>query len=374
MNVYCPECGSRALLAPESWRCACGGAWEPPESGEFDPALIDMAERSIWRYGRLYGLEFEAPLVHLGAGGTPLVPLSLNGREVWLKLEYLAPTASFKDRGTSVMINLLAYQGVAHVADDSSGNAGASVAAYAARAGMRAEVFVPAYASPAKQAQIAVYGAEVHPVPGPRQNAKLAVLEAAGRGVVLASHAYHPGFLLGQQSLAWELWEQLGHRVPDWYIVPVGQGVHLLGIWLGFRRLRAAGLVDRLPRLVAVQASLLAPLCQAFEADLDDVPGISPTTPSLAEGLAIAEPVRGRRLLQALRETEGTCIAVEEEAIQAAQHQLAHAGFYVEPTSATVIAALPAVAEQADAGDVIVIPLTGSGLKGEAHHVKGRAR
>lgn len=367
MNVHCPECGSRALLVPERWRCTCGGAWEPPELDEFDPDLIDTAERSIWRYRRLYGLDLDSPLVYLGAGGTPLVPLTLDGQDLWLKLEYLAPTASFKDRGTSVMINILAHQGVTHVADDSSGNAGASVAAYAARAGMRAEIFVPSYASPAKQAQIALYGAEVQPVPGPRQNAKLAALEAADRGVVLASHAYHPGFLLGQQSLAWELWEQLGRRVPDWYIVPVGQGVHLLGIWLGFRRLRAAGLVDRLPRLVAVQASLLAPLCRAFEAGLDHVPGIEPTIPSLAEGLAIAEPVRGRRLLQAIRETEGTCIAVDEEAIQAAQRRLAHHGFYVEPTSATVIAALPAVAARAKVGALIVVPLTGSGLKGEAH-------
>ena len=374
MKVHCPECGSQANLAPEEWRCACGGAWEPPELDHFDPALIDGAEPSVWRYRHLYGLDFESPLVYLGAGNTPLVPLTLDGQELWLKLEYLAPTASFKDRGTAVMLNILAHQGVTHIADDSSGNAGASVAAYAARAGMRAEIFVPAYASAAKQAQIAVYGAEVQPVPGPRQNAKLAALEAAGRGVVLASHAYHPGFLLGQQSLAWELWEQLGRRAPDWYIVPVGQGVHLLGIWLGFRRLRAAGLVDRLPRLVAVQARLLAPLCGAFEAGLDDVPGVEPATPSLAEGLAIAEPVRGRRLLQAIRETAGTCITVEEEAIQAAQRRLARYGFYVEPTSATAIAALPAVAEGMGAGELIVIPLTGSGLKGEAHHAQGHAR
>jgi threonine synthase len=340
---------------------------------EFNPSLIDEAETSIWRYRRLYGLDFESPVVCLGAGGTPLVPLTLAGQDLWLKLEYLAPTASFKDRGTSVMINILAHQGVRHVADDSSGNAGASVAAYAARAGMRAEIFVPAYASPAKQAQIAVYGAEVKPVPGPRQNAKLATSEATECGVVLASHAYHPGFLLGQQSVAWETWEQLGRRAPDWYIVPVGQGVQLLGIWLGFRRLRAAGLVDRLPRLVAVQASRLAPLCQAFEAGLDHVPGLEPTTPSLAEGLAIAEPVRGRRLLQAIRETGGTCITVDEEAIQIAQHRLAHHGFYVEPTSATVIAALPSVAEQARAGDAIVIPLTGSGLKGQPHDAQGNA-
>jgi len=364
MRVFCPDCGTERTLSPERWRCGCGGAWEPQELGEFDPDLIDPTDTSVWRYRRLYGLDFEKPTVRLGAGGTPLLPVILEGRQVLVKPEYFAPTASFKDRGTTVMINILAHQGVTHLADDSSGNAGASVAAYAARAGMRAEIFVPAYASSAKQAQIAVYGAEVQPIPGPRQNAKLAALEVAKHGVVLASHAYHPGFLLGQQSVAWELWEQLGRRAPDWYVVPVGQGVHLLGVWLGFRRLRAAGLVDRLPKLAAVQASVLAPLCRAFDAGLETVPAVEPTGPSVAEGLAIAEPVRGRRLLQAVRDSAGTCITVEEEAIRVAQSQLARHGFYAEPTSATVIAALPAVYQSARAEEIIVVPLTGSGLKG----------
>lgn len=364
MKVFCPECGVQGTLSPERWRCDCGGAWEQQALTEFDPKLIDATDTSIWRYRLLYGLAFERPVVRLGAGWTPLLPVVLEGRQILLKPEYFAPTASFKDRGTAVMINILAHQGVTHVADDSSGNAGASVAAYAARAGMRAEIFVPAYASPAKQAQIAVYGAQVRPVPGPRLNAKLAALKAVERGVVLASHAYHPGFVLGQQSVAWELWEQLDRRVPDWYVVPVGQGVHLLGVWLGFKRLQAAGLVDRLPKLVAVQAAVLAPLCRALEAGLETVPVVEPTTPSVAEGLAIAEPVRGRRLLQALRETGGTCVTVEEEAIQAAQHRLARLGFYAEPTSATVIAALPTVFEMAKPDETIVVPLTGSGLKG----------
>jgi threonine synthase len=364
MKIVCPDCGTRDTLAPERWRCECGGAWEPEEVTGFDPGLIDRSDTSIWRYRRLYGLDFDQPAVRLGAGGTPLLPVHLAGRRVLIKLEYLAPTASFKDRGTALMVNLLAHQGVSRIADDSSGNAGASVAAYAARAGMVAEIYVPADASPAKQAQIAVYGAQVHPIPGPRANAKLACHQAVERGVVLASHAYHPGFLLGQLSVAWELWEQLDRKAPDWYVVPVGQGVHLLGVWLGFRRLRAASLVDRLPRLVAVQAKRLAPLCQAFEAGLDRVLAVEPTAASVAEGLAIAEPVRGRRLLQAVRETNGTCVAVEEDAILEAQERLARQGFYVEPTSATVIAALESVARLATVDETIVVPLTGSGLKG----------
>jgi threonine synthase len=364
MNVFCPECSTQAELTPRHWRCDCGGAWEPVERTDFDLALLDRSDFSVWRYRQLYGLDFERPKARLGAGWTPLLPLELDGRTVRVKTEYMAPTASFKDRGTAVMINVLAHQGMTRVADDSSGNAGASVAAYAARAGMGAEIFVPAYASPAKQAQIAVYGAEVHPIPGPRGNAKLAAFEAAEQGIALASHAYHPGFVLGQQSVAWELWEQLGRRAPDWYVVPVGQGLHLLGVWLGFRRLLAAGLVERMPRLAAVQAEKLAPLCHAFEAGLDTVPAAEHAEPSVAEGLQINPPVRGRRLLQAIRESGGTCIAVSEEAILSAQRRLAHHGFYMEPTSATAVAALDSLFERVAPDEMVVVPLTGSGLKG----------
>jgi threonine synthase len=364
MKIFCPDCGQHATLSPERWRCECGGAWEPEEQTSFDPSLIDACDSSVWRYRKLYGPDFETPTVSLGAGGTPLLPVRLAGRQIFVKPEYQSPTGSFKDRGTTLMIDVLAHQGVTRVADDSSGNAGASVAAHAARAGMQAEIFCPSYASPSKQAQIAVYGAQVRPIPGPRHKARLAALEAASRGVVLASHAYHPGFLLGQQSVAWEVWEQLGRRAPDWYIVPVGQGVHLLGVWLGFRRLRAAGLVEQVPRLAAVQAARLAPLCHALEAGLETVPGLEPGTPSVAEGLAIAAPVRGRRLLQAVRETGGICVAVEEAAIGAAQLQIARQGFYVEPTSATAVAALSAVAPLVGPDEIIIVPLTGSGLKG----------
>lgn len=351
-------------MSPQAWCCSCGGAWEPLEQTGFDPALIDHADASLWRYRRLFGLDFETPMVRMGTGGTLLLPARVGGREILLKPEYLAPTGSFKDRGTAVMINVLVHQGVTHVAEDSSGNAGASVAAFAARAGMRAEIFVPAHASLAKQAQIAVYGANVNRIAGPRVNAKKAALTTLGLDIVLASHAYHPGFVLGQETLAWELWEQLGHKEPDWYVVPVGQGVHMLGVWLGFRRLQTAGLVDRVPRMVAVQARCLAPLCEAYAAGLDTVPGVEPGTPGVAEGLAIAQPVRGRRLLQAIRSTGGMCFTVEEEAILAARAQLARHGFYVELTSATVVAALPQVYEIARPDEIIVVPLTGSGLKG----------
>ncbi len=364
MIVFCPDCNAKAELSPRRWRCTCGGAWEPPDSGDVPWGAVDLADQSIWRYRRLFGLDLKEPEIRLGVGWSPMVRIQWQTRELWFKLEFLAPTGSFKDRGTEVMINILAHQGVTHVADDSSGNAGASVAAYAARAGMAADIYVPSYASPSKQAQISVYGARVHPIPGKRANAKHAAIEATETGIALASHAYHPGFLMGQQSVAWEIWEQLGHRIPDWVVVPVGQGVHLLGLWLGFRRLRSAGLADRLPRLVGVQAARLAPVCEAFEAGLDTVEGIASGAASVAEGLAISEPVRGRRLLEALRETGGVCLAVDDDAILMAQRRLAGHGLYVEPTSATAVAALDSLLSIVRENETVVVPLTGSGLKG----------
>ncbi|MGD8398723.1 MAG: pyridoxal-phosphate dependent enzyme, partial [Anaerolineae bacterium] len=353
MQVTCPACGACETLSADRWRCDCGAAWEPVARHDLDPGAIDADDRSLWRYRRLLDLGLDQPTVRLGAGWTPLVPLAWAGRTIHCKLEFLAPTASFKDRGTATMIEVLARLGVRRVVDDSSGNAGASVAAYAAAAGLHADIYVPAYASPAKQQQIAVYGARVHATAGPRDRAREAAFAAVSRSsdVALASHAYHPAFLAGQQTVAWELWEQMGRQAPGWLVLPVGQGLHLLGAWHGFRRLAAAGLVERIPRLVAVQAARLAPLVRAFNAGLDDVPALEPEEPSVAEGLAIARPVRGRRLLAAIRESGGACLAVDDEAILSAQRQLAHCGFYVEPTSATAVAALDEVFRLASPGD-----------------------
>ena len=365
MKVVCPNCGAEDTLTPDNWRCSCGGAWELEERSDFDPDLIQRDDHSLWRYRRILDLGWDRPSIRLGAGVTPLLPAEAFDREILVKLEYLAPTASFKDRGTAVMINVLASQGVSRVVEDSSGNAGASVAAYAARAGMDAHVFVPAYASPDKRAQIEVYGADIEAVPGSREDAKQAAIRAAGEeGVAYASHAYHPCFLLGQETVAWELWEQLDHGAPDWYVVPIGQGVHLLGVWRGFRRLRRAGLVDRIPRLVGVQAALLAPICEAYDEGLEDVPGLKLTSPTLAEGLAIPKPIRGARVLEAVRDSGGSCVKVSEEQISTARRQAARQGLYIEPTSATALAALERVFEMAAPGETIVVPLTGSGLKG----------
>ena len=230
----------------------------------FDPTRVDERNYTLWRYQAALPVPDAATPVTLGEGWTPLVAAEWDGRPLHFKAEYLNPTGSFKDRGAAVVVTALKAMGVRDIVEDSSGNAGAALAAYAARAGLSAAIYVPAHASPVKQAQIAAYGAEVVPVPGPRAEATRAVRQAAEGGAVYASHVYSPFFAQGVKTLAFELWEQLGGRAPESIVVPVGHGSLLLGLYQGLRALLLAGLIERLPRLFGVQARACAPLARAW--------------------------------------------------------------------------------------------------------------
>jgi threonine synthase len=168
--------------------------------------------------------------------------------------------------------------------------------------------------------------------------------------------------LIGMASAAWELWEHLGGRAPDWFVAPVGQGSFLLGVWRGFQALFGAGFIDRLPRLVAVQAERCAPLAVAMDAGREEAVAV-PAQPTIAEGIAIVKPLRSRALLEALRESSGFTLVATEEQIGQAQGRLARMGINVEPTSATAAAVLPQLRPHITPGDTIVVALTGSGLK-----------
>ncbi len=364
MNVICNNCGKQTEFALPEWRCSCGGAWEPLLSTHFDPEKIHSKTTSIWRYGEFLGLDIQQPIKHMGVGRTPLVPVQIFRKSIYLKLEFLAPSGSFKDRGVNAMVNQLVHMGVKSVVEDSSGNAGASLAAHAARFGIPAQIYVPAYASPAKLHQIEVYGVEVIPVPGPRKAAEEAAQASVSMTKAYASHAYNPAYLAGQVTAAWELWEQLGGKVPDWIILPVAQGGQFLGYWMGFSMLQKAGLIGALPRLVAVQSARVAPIYDAWSQGMEDIPAVEPKGSTLAEGVAIPKPVRGKRLLQALRETDGRVVICKEQEILDAQQNLAHMGYYVEPTSALALAGFRQILVDISEKDCVVLPLTGSGLKG----------
>jgi threonine synthase len=260
----------------------------------------------------------------------------------------------------------LQAMGIERVVEDSSGNAAASLAAYAARAGIAIEVFCPASASPGKLAQIALYGAQLRLVDGPRQRTTEALeRHLVATGAFYASHLWHPYFLEGVKTVAFEITEQNGWQAPGVVICPVGAGSILLGLYKGFSELRRAGVIERLPRLFAAQAANICPVYQAYERHESDVPPMAAPQPTLAEGIALPRPVRGPQLLQALRRSNGGVAAVSEEEIRQGLVMLGRQGICIEPTSAVVIKALDHLT---DAGTVqpqeqVVLVLSGFGLK-----------
>jgi threonine synthase len=363
MPIHCAVCGNVSKLSLENWCCErCGGPWLPSAGKRLEPADILASSRDIWRYARWMGLNLDEP-VRLGAGGTPLLAAHVQGHPLYLKVEYQQPTGSFKDRGVEVMVSALRQLGAQRVAEDSSGNAGASLAAYAAHADLQAEVFAPDSASMVKLAQMELYGARVNRVPGPRENSTRAVLAAVAGGAAYASHAWNPAYLLGQQTAAWEVWEQLNRRAPDWWVTPAGQGGHLLGIWMGFQRLLESGLIERLPRMVLVQAERMAPLASAMHQRKVQLAPRAAVGRSMAEGVAVSSPVRWQQILAGASSNHWLGFSIPEEEILPARQELARGGFFVEPTSALAAAALPRLFPLARPDDVIVVSLTGSGLK-----------
>jgi threonine synthase len=273
------------------------------------------------------------------------------------------PTGSFKDRGASVMLSLLRAQGVRAVLEDSSGNGGAAIAAYAAAGGMQATIMAPASTSPAKTVQMRAHGAAVELIPGTRQDTADAAVRRSD-SVFYASHNWQPFFLHGTKTLAYELWEDLDFRAPDNVIVPCGAGSNVLGCEIGFSELLRAGEIDTMPRIFAVQPANCAPIVATFLSGSDtQVP--TEISPTIAEGTAIAQPIRLPEVLGTLRRTRGGAVMLSEAEIGAAVLDLARIGIYVEPTSAQSAAAF---AKLLATGTVrpeqtTVLVLTGSGLK-----------
>ncbi|MBI5877571.1 MAG: pyridoxal-phosphate dependent enzyme [Chloroflexi bacterium] len=359
MNYICSNCRTIYPAGPQAWRCAaCGAHLEMETRAPFKAGAINRDDHTLWRYRAMLPVSDDEPIVSLGEGMTPLVAASFAGHTVHFKLEYMAPTGSFKDRGTTVLVSKLKGWGVQRAADDSSGNAGASFAAYAAHAGIAAEVYTPAYASPAKLAQIEIFGAKLNKIEGVREKATEAIENAVAGGLVYASHAWSPLTYEGTKTVAYEIWEQLGRRAPDVFMSPVGQGSLFLGAYRGFQDLLAAGLIAKLPRMIGVQSNACPPIVEAVRQGLDRHATID-KQPSVAEGISLAHPIRDRDVLQAIRDTGGTAIGVDDSETLAARDELARTGLYVEPTSAVVGAAL----KRAGLSGIVVAALSGSGLK-----------
>ena len=307
--------------------------------------------------------------VSLGEGNTPCVELKSTGEVMGLshllgKLEFLNPTGSFKDRGTAIMISVAREQGVTEIVEDSSGNAGASVAAYAARTGIKAHIFAPASAPAAKIQQIMVYGAQIHSVEGPRESTtEAAVAYYSERGLVYASHNLSPYFIEGTKIFSYEVVSQWNNDPPDHLVIPVGNGSLFIGAWKGFQELLDRGQISKMPRIHCVQASAISPIVAAYRGDQWSPKAGAKT---IAGGIALAAPPRKEQVLAVMGATGGVAVAVEETQILQWQRELAQReGIYAEPTSAAALAGLSSLVEAGEVrpSDTVLVAITGSGLK-----------
>jgi threonine synthase len=355
-GLACPDCGRDYA---DRWRCECGQPLEfatrplpdgpAPDAGELD------SRRGLWAFEEFLPTDAR---VTLGEGTTPLVDAPAWDAD--FKLEYVFPTGSFKDRGATATLSRAVELGVDRVVEDSSGNAGAAIATYAARAGIDAEIYVPASAKESKLRAIERAGATTVGVEGSREDVTAACLEAVDRGEGwYASHAWNPAFLAGTATVAYEIAAARDWSVPDAVVTPLGHGTLFLGAYRGFRALAEAGWTDRTPHLLGAQAAGYAPIAARLH-------GESTGENDLADGIRIRDPVREDEILAAIEATDGDAVAVEGEAVEGALDRLHRGGFYVEPTAAVGAAALEAYRERGalDADDDAVVALTGSGLKG----------
>jgi len=352
-DLRCPACGN---AYPDRWRCECGEPLEFAERPLPDAPAPDVpdARDGLWAFEGFLPVERR---VSLGEGWTPLV--DAPGRDCAFKLDYTFPTGSFKDRGAATTLSRAAELGVDRVVEDSSGNAGAAIATYAARAGIDARIYVPASAKAPKLRAIERAGAEVERVEGSREAVTGACVDAVETGEGwYASHAWNPAFLAGTATMAYEIAAGRDWSVPDAVVLPLGHGTMFLGAYRGFAALREAGWTDGVPRLLGAQAAGYAPVADALH-------GPSAGTNDLADGIQIREPVRMDEIREAVEATGGDAVAVGRDATERELDRLHAAGFYTEPTCAVAPAALREYRDRGvlDPEADVVVALSGSGLK-----------
>lgn len=366
MKYICIECKEKYPLESHQWKCKCGGLLNL----EFEKKTIDFSQtrvsrnHSLWKY--IKALPFEEDDVWqditMGEGNTPLIKIEEN---LLAKAEYYMPTLSFKDRGTAVLIAMAKKLGVNRVIADSSGNAGSSISAFGARAGIQCDIFVADSTSEKKIKQIEAHGAVIHKIPGTREdvaNAAIAMVEETN--LFYASHIYNPLFWEGTKTYVYEIYEQLNDSLPDALIIPVGNGTLLLGAYIALQELKDNGQIEKMPRILAVQANGCAPIQKAFDEGNDVVAPVE-NLGTLAEGIAIAAPARGAEILKAVRATGGDIISVTDENVLEARKSLAQKGIYVEITAAanyagyvSYVEKYPELKEQQ-----VILPLCGAGIK-----------
>ena len=368
----CVGCGAIYAEDVRSYVCSkCGNLLELVKDGPVSRTGLygESREPGIWRYRKALPLEADVEPVSLSEGHTPLVLVERMGTKVGLKGLHVKnegqnPSGSFKDRGMTVAVTRAVRGGSKLLVCASTGNTAASMAAYAARAGVTAMVTVPAgKVASGKLAQVYAYGAKIIRVEGDFDAALQITLKVAEEVRELSvMNSVNPYRIEGQKTNAYEIYEQLGYKVPDYVVLPVGNAGNISAIWKGFKELREWRISDSLPRMVAVQAAGAQPIVEAFEHGRDSVVPVHPKT--IASAINIGNPASWRKALAAIRDSKGMALAVTDEETIAARMDLASTeGIFVEPASAVPIAAVKKLKGKIPVSATVVCICTGNGLK-----------
>lgn len=360
MEYICSRCNKKEDVKTYKARCECGGLWKLNYRADFK---IDMIEKKYWnilRYRNFIPVDTNIwKEISLGEGMTPTVRIDKN---LLLKMDYMMPTLSFKDRGAAVLISHCKSIGVKSVVQDSSGNAGNSVAAYCARAGIDCEIFVPEGTSEKKIKMIRSHNARVTVVPGSRDHcADVCREKAAKEGKYYANHVFNPFFYEGTKSYIYEIYEELNY-IPENIYVPLGNGTLFIGIVKGLEELLKGNLIKKMPDIIAVQSEKCNPIAAAFKKG-EKSPIKVNVEPTMAEGIAIGLPMRGEEILEYIYKYNIEVITAAEDMIIEARERLAAEGIYIEPTTAATYAAYLEYSDLKKDNKESLIPMCGAGLK-----------
>lgn len=357
----CPECGIKGILDIVYDYEAL--------ASRVNRAYFDSGEYSLWRYFDLLPIEDRKNVQPLPVGWTPMFKAERLGKQLGIKNLYLKddgrnPTGSFKDRASAIAVAKALDFEQNIIACASTGNAASSLAGFAACAGLTSYIFIPANAPKAKIIQLLVYGANVILVEGTYDEAYYLCNEAAKRwGWYNRNCAINPYLIEGKKTAGFEIIEQLDWRIPDWVVISVGDGCSIAGVYKAFFEFKKLNLINKLPKMLGVQAEGCKPLYDAYKTDSEIRPVIPKT---LADSIAVGEPRNWKKALNAVKDSEGTMVYVNDDEILAAMKLMARTtGVFSEPAGAAPMAALIKAIKEGIIveEDRVVIICTGNGLK-----------
>ena len=380
-HAKCVKCGKIYEATPNLTNCTCGGILDIIYDYDYiktqltKEKLAQRSDNSMWRYRELLPVEETTQAPPLRVGWSPLyeaktLAAQLGIKKLYVKDDGLNPTASLKDRASSMAVAKAMEAGAKVIACSSTGNAASSLAGNAAAAGLKTYIFVPSRAPKGKVAQLMTFGATVISVQGSYEETFELSKQAIEKwGWYNRNAAINPYLSEGKKTVGLEIMEQLNWEVPDYIAISVGDGCTIAGLWKGLKDLYAIGFIDRLPRLISAQAEGCCPLNRAIETGEDWRPMEENT---LADSIAVGVPRNADKALMAIRESNGLVVNVSDQEIMAAQKLLGRTcGVFGEPAGVTGTAGLKKLCEQGKipADATVVSVVTGNGLKDVANAI-----